>query len=437
MEVLKFDLSRNDGKFKILNATNGGPWHKRHAKDQFRSNFEDYKNARIPYSRNHDSNACGIYGGPYAHDISAIFPNFDADENDPNSYDFACTDESILATLDAGTKTFFRLGQTIEHQIKKHNTLPPKDFHKWARICEHIIRHYTEGWANGFSHDMPYWEIWNEPDLDEDDSPNKRTWGGLKSQFFDLYEITAKHLKSCFPHLKIGGPALAWRLNWAEEFLSEMQKRQVPIDFFSWHIYCTDPQIILDKAQKVKDLLVKYGYANAETILNEWNFVANWKEGFTQTIIDIGGVKGMGFTMSVICGAQSIDALDMLMYYDTRQGVFCGAFDLYSCKPRKPYYALYWYGMFYDMEKYVKCDTEIDDVYTLCGVDKNGKSLAIVCYYKNEDLQNKTVKLDFGKKNAKYEIYAVDKDNNGELIKTTNDLTFDMPINSMILVKEI
>ena len=94
MTVLRFDLTKNDGKFKILNATNGGPWHKRHANDQYRSNFEDYKKARIPYSRNHDSNFNSVYGAPFCHDISAIFPNFDADENDANSYDFACTDEA-------------------------------------------------------------------------------------------------------------------------------------------------------------------------------------------------------------------------------------------------------------------------------------------------------------------------------------------------------
>ena len=64
--------------------------------------------------------------------FSNIFPNFDADENDPASYDFACTDEAILVCLDAGTETFYRLGQTIENQIKKHHTLPPKDFKKWA-----------------------------------------------------------------------------------------------------------------------------------------------------------------------------------------------------------------------------------------------------------------------------------------------------------------
>ena len=178
MNELKFDLNKKCGKFKILNATNGGPWHKRHATDQFRSNFEDYKAARIPYSRNHDSGVVGIYGGPYSHDITNIFPDFDADPEKPESYDFACTDESILVTLDAGTETFFRLGQTIEHQIKKHGTLPPKDLKKWAVICEHIIRHYNEGWADGYNLNIQYWEIWNEPDLDADDSTNKRTWGG-------------------------------------------------------------------------------------------------------------------------------------------------------------------------------------------------------------------------------------------------------------------
>ena len=41
---------------------------------------------------------------------------------------------------------------------------PPKDYAKWARICEHIITHYTEGWADGFNYKITYWEIWNEPE---------------------------------------------------------------------------------------------------------------------------------------------------------------------------------------------------------------------------------------------------------------------------------
>ena len=43
MEKIKFDLSKSFGKFKMMNATNGGPLHKRHKNDQFRSNFEEYK----------------------------------------------------------------------------------------------------------------------------------------------------------------------------------------------------------------------------------------------------------------------------------------------------------------------------------------------------------------------------------------------------------
>ena len=145
MQTLKFNLSDGRHVFKIMNATNGGPRHKRHATDQSMSNFVDYRAARIPYARNHDSALFITYGGPYSHDINRIFPDFNADPTDPASYDFACTDEAILVSLESDTKTFFRLGQTIEHQVKKHGTIPPADFNKWAVICEHIIRHYTEG----------------------------------------------------------------------------------------------------------------------------------------------------------------------------------------------------------------------------------------------------------------------------------------------------
>lgn len=437
METIKFDLNNEGGKFKAMNATNGGPWYKRHAKDQRRSNFEAYKAARIPYSRNHDSNLSGsTYGGPFAHDISVIFPDFNADINNPDSYDFACTDESILATLEAGTQTFFRLGQSIEHQIKKHDTLPPADFHKWAEICEHIILHYNYGWANGYNLGIRYWEIWNEPDLDDDDSTNKRTWGGVKAQFFDLYEIAAKHLKKRFPDLKIGGPALAYREQWAEEFLKEMQKRNVKIDFFSWHIYCVEPKDLVEKGDRIKKLLCTYGYEKAENILDEWNYVRDFMDGFVYSIKAIHGMKGAAFTMACMTEAQK-SSIDMLMYYDTRPSTFCGAFDYYTAQTLKGYYPLYWYGMFYDMKCEVRCASQPENVYTLCGVDENGKSLTAVTYYsENDDVEDKEIAVDFAK-DGKYEVYLLDEEHDGDLIKTTSDLSFKMHRNSCILIKEI
>ena len=435
MDILKFDLNSDGNKFKILNATNGGPWHKRHANDQFRSNFLDYKAARIPYSRNHDSGVCSVYGGPYSHDIACIFPNFDADPYDPASYDFPCTDESILVCLDAGTETFFRLGQTIEHQIKKHGTIPPKNFKKWAVICEHIIRHYNEGWANGYKLNIQYWEIWNEADLDPDDSPNKRTWGGTKTQFFDLFEITAKHLKERFPDLKIGGPALAWNEEWAEDFLQEMKKRNVPLDFFSWHIYCTEPKHMVEKSERIKTILDKYGYDNAESILNEWNYIKGWTEEFVYSLKAIHGIKGASFAMACMCASQH-SPIDMLMYYDTRPSAFNGVFDFYTYEKLKGYYAFYWYGKLYDCEKEIFAKNKIENIYSLCGVDNNGKATIILTYYSDNDaLPIKNISLELGKKGT-YEIYIVDSEHNGELTEIADNLSFDLELFSIVLIKE-
>ena len=437
MEKLLFDLTKRGRDFKILNATNGGPWYKRHATDQFRSNFEDYKAARIPYARNHDSGVIGIYGGPYSHDIANIFPDFNADVNDPGSYDFDCTDESILCTLEAGTETFFRLGQTIEHQIKKHGTVPPADFMKWAQICEHIILHYNEGWANGFRLNIQYWEIWNEPDLDPDDSTNKRTWGGTKAQFFDLYEIAAKHLKKKFPDLKIGGPALAGNESWAADFLSEMHRREVPIDFFSWHIYGTEPRQMIERAERIKTLLIENGYEKAESILNEWNYVKGWTDEYVNSLKAIHGMKGAAFVMACISEAQKCDALDMLMYYDTRPSVFCGAFDFYTYEPLKGYYPLMWYGKFYDMEAEIRCDSQPENIYTLCGIDQDGKILCVVTNYSDDDnAEAKSITLDFGRKGS-YESYLLDSKHDAELIGQTEDLSFTLEANSCLLIKEV
>lgn len=174
--------------------------------------------------------------------------------------------------------------------------------------------HYNEGWADGYNLNIQYWEIWNEPDLYDDDSEDKRTWGGTKAQFFDLYEVAAKHLKDRFPDLKIGGPALAEKEDWAEDFLKEMNRRNVPIDFFSWHLHGTTPEKKVRKAERIKKLPLENGYDKAESHLNEWNYVKGWTDQFVYTLKSIAGINGAAFTMARICEAQKAP-IDMLMYY--------------------------------------------------------------------------------------------------------------------------
>jgi len=434
VDVLTFDLSKKGGAFKPLNAVNNGPCHKRHANDQWLTNLADYKAARIPYARNHDASFCDAYGSEHTVDISAMFPNFDADPTLPENYDFPVTDEYTAVTLEAGTKTFYRLGQKIEHYIKKYHTLPPKDFHKWAVICEHVIRHYTEGWANGFYYDMPYWEIWNEPELDADDSQNKRCWGGTQAQFFDFYEIVAKHLKGCFPHLKIGGPAIAHGMDWADAFLAEMRKRGVKIDFFSWHIYCTTTARMQERASIVRGLLDKHGYTETESILNEWNYVRGWGEDFVYSIERIIDEKGAAFTAACMAEAQP-SSIDMLMYYDARPCAFNGLFDIYTYRPLKGYYPFFWYGHFYDCEAEIRAENKLADIYPLCGVDKDGKVTAMIAYYTEQDdtAKEKTFTVDFGR-DGDFEVYLTDHDHTAARIDPS--LTLTLKPGSVVFIKE-
>ena len=310
------------GNIKPMNAVNNGP--ERSGASQQSDNFEAYKAARIPYARTHDSSFNANYGSEHTVDISAVFPDFSRDPGKAENYDFAVTDKYLRNIQDAGTKVFFRLGQKIEHYVRKYNVCPPSDNRKWARICEHIIRHYNEGWADGMHLGIEYWEIWNEPDLDDS------TWKGTPEQFYDLYETTAKHLKKCFPELKIGGPAATGRRDWSEAFLAEMARRKVPIDFYSWHRYTVDPGNFVMNATYFRELLDSNGYTGTESIIDEWNYVKGWRETYPASLQVIASEKGGAYTAAVMCAVQDCP-VDMLMYYDARTGTrFNGLFDYQS-----------------------------------------------------------------------------------------------------------
>ena len=434
MKNLHFDLSEPVGDFKPMNAVNNGPCHVRYAGDQWRTNLEAYRDAKIPFARNHDAAFCSTYGGEFTVDISAVFPDFGADVDDPASYDFACTDEYIAVTLEAGTETFYRLGQKIEHEIRKHHTLPPKDFFRWAQICEHIIRHYNEGWANGFRYNIRYFEIWNEPDLDADDASNKRTWGGTKAQFFSFYETAAKHLKKCFPECRIGGPALAGNEAWAEDFLAYVKENNVPMDFFSWHVYCTAPEKLIAKNNRIQALLDRFGFSDRENILNEWNYIRGWEEDYVYSLEQIHALKGAAFTLACMTEAQK-STIDLLMYYDARPSVFNGLFDYYTYRPLKGYYPFYWFGQLYG-RKEIRCADEPEHLYTLCGLDENGKTLTLLTNYSDDDrAPEQSVRLDFGRPGT-YEVYLLDETHDGVLMEVTRDLTFRIPNHTCLFLRE-
>ncbi len=385
MNKLTVDFSCSMGKMKPMHAVNNGPVYRSNP-NQMITNYHDYKVAGIPYARNHDASFFSTYGGEHTVDVNFIFPDFDADPYDEASYDFACTDEYIKVTEMAGTETYYRLGTKIEHGVKKYNTLPPKDFKKWAVICEHIIRHYNEGWANGFHYNLTYWEIWNEPDMHPDDAPNKTTWGGTRDEFFEFYVTAASHLKGNFPQLKIGGPAMVYvESEWMDLFLQRLTRdeKRVPLDFLSWHTYNDITEPFVRKIKYVREILDKYGFTETESILNEWNYMKGWAgDEYLYSINTHFNLKGAAFTAAVMCEGQRYP-LDMLMYYDARPCGFNGLWKPYTYERLKGYYPFYAFNVLYRLGENVKTEVEAEHLYA-CAARNEREAAILLVHYDDE-----------------------------------------------------
>ena len=408
--TVEADPAATQGKIKPMNAVNNGPIKAKSI--QSRGNLEAFRTLEIPFVRNHDASFCSPYGGEHTVDVHAIFPDFSKDADDPSSYDFARTDRYLKTIAEGGSKVFYRLGSKIEHAPEKYGTKVPADFKKWAVICEHIIRHYNEGWANGFKMDIEYWEIWNEPDLSAVQE-HKPTWQGTDEEFFQMYRITAQHLKKCFPKLKIGGPALAGVLPWAEKFLAAMKvSPRVPLDFFSWHFYGNNPITGVEKAQIVRKMLDENGYRKTESILNEWNYIRNWHTQFVYSIRQIIGLKGAAFNAAVMSRMQDAP-LDMLMYYDARPCAFNGLFDFYTYAPLKSYYVFAVWAKLVRLGRQFKVDVKGKNGLAATGATdgKGHVGILVSRFFEQDDLPGElplTLKIKgFDLRGAK--LYLIDE----------------------------
>ena len=90
------DFTKSIGPVKPMHSTGQGPLLRKLMPDF--SMFRYLKEAGVPYARLHDVG--GMFGGNLYVDIPNLFRDFDADENDPASYDFTFTDLYIAALVE-------------------------------------------------------------------------------------------------------------------------------------------------------------------------------------------------------------------------------------------------------------------------------------------------------------------------------------------------
>ena len=187
-------------------------------------------------------------------------------------FTFAYVDKVFDAILDMGARPFVELGFMPRELATQTETLfwwkahcsPPNDMGAWVDLVTATVEHWIERYGIDEVRTWPF-EIWNEPNL------VPHFWTGTRTEYFELYEATARALKAIDPALRVGGPSssvfvpdsrydgeyhdksveaataeapdpevLPWKPVWINELIAYCAERDLPIDFLSTHLYPTD-----------------------------------------------------------------------------------------------------------------------------------------------------------------------------------------------------
>ncbi len=178
-------------------------------------------------------------------------------------YNWFYVDELFDFFKEVNIKPFVELG-FMPSEIKKSdetifwwkaNISGPKDISLWTDLVKEFIKHCTNRY--GLKEvETWYFEVWNEPDLEQ------VFWIGGKEEYFEFYKESALAIKSISKKLKVGGPSLAYQINyegnWFDDFLLYCKNNNIPLDFISLHIY---PEIFA-MTEEVGDIINKHKEGN-------------------------------------------------------------------------------------------------------------------------------------------------------------------------------
>jgi xylan 1,4-beta-xylosidase len=209
------------------------------------------------------------------------------DANDPSIYNFNYVDQIYDGLLDNGVRPFVELSFMPRKLAADPNAIhvfwyhpvvsPPADYAKWDAMIRAFAQHLVTRYGID---EVATWkfEVWNEPNLD--------FWAGNPKQatYFELYDHTARAIKSVSPRLQVGGPATA-QAAWVTPFLAHVHEANAPIDFVSTHVYANDTskdvfgtndtiprdEMVYRAVRKVHDQIAASAFPHLPLIFSEYN----------------------------------------------------------------------------------------------------------------------------------------------------------------------
>ena len=151
-------------------------------------------------------------------------------------YNFQYIDTLYDAILNTGMKPFVEFGFMPRALASGNKTIfwwngnvtPPKDYDKWGALIRELVQHWTKRYGTDEVKQW-YFEVWNEPNLEG-------FWSGTQAEYFKLYSVTSRAIKSISNDYRVGGPATAGNA-WVPETIDFAFKNQLPLDFITTHDY--------------------------------------------------------------------------------------------------------------------------------------------------------------------------------------------------------
>lgn len=309
-KTITIDAASQVATIKDLLGVNKGPG----------GRLAGYKDAGISIVRTHD------FHGACDYEYYTDFWNYNSDTEEysinaafecdnPDHYHWAESDAKLDTFVVNNMDIYFRIGVSYPDNPKYRTPplAPPIDddnlnFTKFGEICKRTIMHFNQGWDNGKQYNIRYFEIWNEP--------GGLFWKGSPIQFNRMYQTACDSIKSVMPEAKVGAlgavptTTLGVDEEYREGFFSFLQHHEVPLDFYSWHLYSAkNPYGLKMWADTIRNTLDEFGLTNAESHISEINDELG--EGL-QALNE--SPKGTAYYLSNMITAQK-SPIDKLFWY--------------------------------------------------------------------------------------------------------------------------
>jgi len=208
-------------------------------------------------------------------------------ENGKTIYNWSKIDQLYDDLLARHIKPFVELGFTPKALATSKNSIfywngntSHPDPAGWHDLVDAFIRHIERRYGKAEVRTW-YFEVWNEPNL-------SGFWeGGDQKSYFELYDLTAKSIKSIDPILRVGGPATAGAA-WVPEFLEHVKQSGAGVDFVTTHTYGVDggfldeegksdtklspsPDAIVGDVRRVREQILTSPFPNLPLYFSEWS----------------------------------------------------------------------------------------------------------------------------------------------------------------------